>query len=106
MSLRISADYISNDLFESTAMGHPLRILHLDCSAQAGADVEIDASVLCGAVDDGRLADLRSVGVSARLAWDATPNTRRDVGDLVEALEEGEMERPLGVKAGVFVIKD
>jgi hypothetical protein len=104
--LRISADYISNALFESIAMGHPLRVLHLDCSAQAGADVDIDANVLCEAVDDGRLADLRSVGVSARLAWDATASTRRRVGDLVEALEDGEMERPLGMKAGVFVIKD
>ena len=106
VSLRISADYISNELFESIAMGHPLRVLHLDCSPQAGADVDVDANALCAAVDDGRLADLRSVGVSARLAWDATVNTRRQIGDLVEALEDGEMERPLGVKAGVFVIKD
>lgn len=106
VSLRISADYISNALFESIPMGHPLQVLHLDCSAQASADVGIDASAISEAVDDERLADLRSVGVSARLAWDATSNTRRAVGDLVEALEDGEMERPLGVKAGVFVIKD
>lgn len=46
------------------------------------------------------------MGASARLAWDATPGTRRDVGELVEALEVGEMDKPLGVKAGVFVIKD
>jgi hypothetical protein len=106
VSLRISADYISNGLFELIPTGHPLQVLHLDCSAQAGADVGVDAGVICQAVDEGRLGNLRSVGVSARLAWDATISTRRDVGELVDALEDGEMERPLGVKAGVFVIKD
>jgi hypothetical protein len=107
-ALRICADYISNDLFSLLSVGtrHPLQFLHLDCSEQAGADVGVDANVICAAVDEGRLGDLRSVGVSARLAWDATKNTRRDVGELVDALEEAEMERPLGVQAGVFIAKD
>lgn len=106
ISLRVSADYISNGLFELIPLGHPLQVLHLDCSEQAGADVDIDPGIICKAVDEERLENLRSVGVSARLAWDATNSSRRDVGELVEALEDGEMERPLGVQAGVFVIKD
>ena len=54
------------------------------------------------AVEEGRLPYLRSVRVSARLAWAATEGLKRDVADLVEILEEGEMEMPLGVAAGVW----
>ncbi|KAG0650135.1 F-box [Hyphodiscus hymeniophilus] len=102
LALRISADYISSSLFQSIEAGHPLRILDLDCSGTATADVEIAPGAVYDAVEDGRLPDLRSVRVSARLAWTATERLTRDVEDLVEILEEGEMERPVGVPAGVW----
>ncbi|KAG9244555.1 hypothetical protein BJ878DRAFT_460084 [Calycina marina] len=105
-ALRIDADYISNGMFECIPQNHPLRILDLDCSPQTGADVEINPRVLYEVVENDMLPDLRRVVVSARLAWSATEKTRRDVGDLVEVLEDAEMERPLGQKAGVFVMKD
>ena len=106
VALRIDADYISNNLFEYIPNNHPLRILDLDCSPQAGADVEINPRVLYEVVEGEMLRDLRRIVVSARLAWSATETTRRDVGDLVEVLEDAEMDRPLGEKAGVFVMKD
>jgi len=83
-------------------MGHPLRILDLDCSGTATSDVEVSPAAIYDSVEDGRTPDLRSVRVSARLAWTATERLKRDVADLVEILEEGEMERPLGVTAGVW----
>lgn len=79
-----------------------MQILDLGCSGTATADVEVAPGAVYDAVEDGRLSDLRSVRVSARLAWTATERLRRDVADLVEILEEGEMERPLGVMAGVW----
>jgi len=106
IALRIDADYISNTLFEYIPDNHPLQILDLDCSPQAGADVDINPRVLYEVVENEMLPDLRRIVVSARLAWSATETTRRDVGDLVEVLEDAEMDRPLGEKAGVFVMKD
>ncbi len=102
IALRISADYISSALFQSIEIGRPLRILDLDCSGTATADVEVSSAAIYDAVEEGRLPDLRSVRVNARLAWAATEKLRRDVQDLQEILEEGEMERPLGVAAGVW----
>ena len=102
LALRISADYISSALFLSIENGHPLQILDLDCSGTAGTDVEIAPSSVYDAVEEERLPDLRSVRVSARLAWAATATLRQDVADLVEILEEGEMERPCGITAGVW----
>ena len=81
---------------------HPLRILDIECSPTAEADVGISASAIYDAVEDGRLPDLRSVRVSARLAWGATKGTRTDASDLGEILEEAEMERPLGIATGVW----
>jgi hypothetical protein len=101
-AFRISADYISNTLFTLVPPSHPLQILDLDCSPTAEADVEISASAIYDAVEEGRLPDLRSVRASARLAWAATETTRLDASDLLEILEEGEMERPLGVPVGVW----
>jgi hypothetical protein len=102
IALRVSADYISSALFQSIQNGHPLQILDLDCSGTATADVEVAPAAVYDAVEEERLPDLRSVRISARLAWAATESLRRDVADLVEILEEGEMERPLGVTAGVW----
>ena len=102
VALRISADYISSAIFHSIENGHPLQILDLDCSGTATADVEVAPAAVYDAVEEGRLPDLRSVRVSTRLAWAATERLRQDVADLVEILEEGEMERPLGVVAGVW----
>jgi hypothetical protein len=103
LALRISADFISDSLFSELYIPnpHPLRILDIECSPTAGADVEINASAIYDAVEEGRMADLRSVRVSARLAWGATERTRTDANDLAEILEEGEMERPLGVLTGL-----
>jgi hypothetical protein len=106
IAFRISADYISNEFLQFIPPNHPMQILDLDCSVQAGPDIEIDAGEICKAVEDGRLKDLRSVRVSARLAWAATEGTRADVGKLVRLLEENETARPLHVKAGVWVMKD
>jgi hypothetical protein len=102
VAVRLSADYISSALFQSIENGHPLRILDLDCSGTATADVEVAPAAVYDAVEEGRLPDLRSLRVSARLAWTATEGLRRDVQDLVDILEESEMERPLGVLAGVW----
>ena len=93
-------------MFELIAQGHPLRILDLDCSPQASADVGVDAGSVVDAVQGGKLADLRSVRVSVRLAWSAGEGSRREVGALVRALEEGERGRALGVRAGVWVMND
>jgi predicted DNA-binding transcriptional regulator AlpA len=103
-ALRISADFITNEMFSSLYIQspHPLRILDVECSPTTEADVGISASAIYDAVEDGRLPDLRSVRVSARLAWGATEGTRTDASDLGEILEEAEMERPLSIATGVW----
>jgi hypothetical protein len=103
-ALRISADFVSDKMFSALYVQspHPLRILDIECSPTAGADVGVSANAIYDAVEDGRLPDLRSVRVSARLAWGATEGTRTDASDLGEILEEAEMERPLGVVTGVW----
>jgi hypothetical protein len=105
-AFRVSADYISNEMFFLIPKGHPLRILDLDCSPQAGADVDIEAVEIYDAIEMGRLPDLRSVRASARLAWTATEFTREVTNDLAELLEEKEVERPLGIPTGVWTIPD
>lgn len=93
IALRISADYISSQLFESIPQPHPLRILDLDCSSTAGPDVELDPDVVfLAAVEEGKLPDLRSVRVNIRLAWTATKRARRDAADLGDILEAAEGE--------------
>jgi hypothetical protein len=106
IALRISADYISHRLFETIPQSHPLRILDLDCSPTADANVELDPDVVFFAVEEGQLPDLRSVRVNARLAWTASKTVRRDAADLGDILEAAERERPLGVVAGVWVVSD
>ena len=107
IALRISADYISHLLFETIPHPHPLRILDLDCSPTADSDVDLDPDVVFfAAVEEGKLPDLRSVRVNARLAWTASKSVRRDAADLGDILEAAERERPLGVVAGVWVVSD
>jgi F-box-like len=103
-ALRISADFISDQMFSSLYIQtpHPLRILDLECSPTAGADVGISASAVYDCVEEGRLPDLRIVRVNARLAWGATERTRTDSSDLGEILEEREIEKPLGIVTGVW----
>ena len=103
-ALRISADFISDKMFSSSyiQLPHPLQILDIECSPTAGADVGIGASAIYDSVEEGRLPDLRSVRVSARLAWAATESTRTDANDLRDILDEGEMEKPLGIDTGVW----
>ncbi len=104
IALRISADYISDMLFdpENIPLGHPLRILDLDCSESTGEDVGINPDSIWVAIDNGCLPSLRSVRVSARLAWQATHTLRSSVSDLVDLLEEQEKITPLGVEPGVW----
>jgi hypothetical protein len=106
LALRISADYISDMFFDqqNIPMGHPLQILDLDCSESTGSEVEINPDSVWMAIDNGCLPNLRSVRVSARLAWQATPSLRSSVSDLVDLLEEQEKTTPLGVEPGVWSI--
>lgn len=106
IAFRVSADYISHSFFESIPQSHPLRILELDCSSTAGVEVGIDPDTIFDAVEEGRLPDLRSVRVHARLAWTATERIKRDAQDLGDILEAAERERPLGVVAGVWIVND
>jgi len=103
LALRVSADYISNEMFPSIPANHPLQILDLECSPVANPDVDIDPSAIYDAIEENLLPDLRSVRASARLAWTATETLRQDASDLQEILEENEMERPLGVETGVWL---
>jgi hypothetical protein len=104
LALRVSADYVSDVLFEPSHIpkGHPLRILELDCSPSAGAEVGIMPDSIWLAIDTGCLPDLRSIRVNARLAWTATEVLRTSVSDLVDLLEEQEKTNPIGVKPGVW----
>jgi hypothetical protein len=102
-ALRISADYITDSLF----ILHPatnLQILDLDCSPTASSDISISPAAVYEAVEEGRMPDLRSVRVSARLAWSATEGLRADVRDLEEVLGDREMEDPKGVGTGVWSV--
>jgi len=103
IALRVSADYITNLLFTDIS-SHPLQILDLDCSPTASPDIAIAPAAVYLAVEEGRLGDLRSVRVSARLAWSATEGNRNDVRDLEEVLGDREMEDPKGVRAGVWSV--
>lgn len=105
-ALRISADYISNLFFDSNeiTLNHPLQILDLDCSESASCDVGIDPDHIWVAIDNGNLSSLRSIRVSARLAWQATSALRRSVGDLTELMEQLETLNPLGIEPGVWSI--
>ena len=89
-------------MFRSVELGHPLHILDLDCSGTPAADVWIEPAAVYNAVEQERLPNLRIVRVSARLAWTATEQLRRDVADLGEILEENEMDTPVGLTAGVW----
>jgi hypothetical protein len=104
LALRISADYISDMFFDpqNIPMGHPLRILDLDCSESAGTNVGINPDSIWVAIDNGCLPNLRSVRASARLAWQATHSLRSSVDDLIELLEDQEKTTPLGVEPGVW----
>ncbi|EKD11972.1 F-box domain protein [Drepanopeziza brunnea f. sp. 'multigermtubi' MB_m1] len=104
LALRISADFISPALFTPAAIppNHSLRILDLECSTDPTADVDIQADSVYEAAESGLLPDLRRVCVSARLAWGASEKTRRDAADLLEVMEEGESERPLGIAPEVL----
>lgn len=106
LALRISADYISDMFFDPQNIpeGHPLRILDLDCSESTGPDVGINPDSVWVAIDNGCLPNLRSIRVSARLAWQATPSLRSSVSDLVDLLEDQENNMPLGVEPGVWSI--
>lgn len=103
-ALRISADFISDRLFDEEHMPaeHPLRILDLDCSITAESDVGISPDSIWISIDSGRLPKLRSVRVSALLAWGATATLKRSVSDLTELLEEREQLDPIGVEPGVW----
>jgi len=102
LALRISADYITSSIFLSPAP--KLQILDLDCSPTASPDVGVEPAAVYDAVEEGRMPDLRSVRVSARLAWSATPGLRGDVRDLEEVLGDREMEDPKGLQTGVWSV--
>ncbi|KAI9640338.1 hypothetical protein NHQ30_011080 [Ciborinia camelliae] len=106
-AFRISADFITDELFKNIPQDHPLRILDLDCSGTAGTEVNITAGAVYDAVEEGRLPCLRSVRVSARLAWNATERGRRDISDLIDTMEDLENETPLGIEPiGVWFSTD
>ncbi|KFX93111.1 hypothetical protein V495_05105 [Pseudogymnoascus sp. VKM F-4514 (FW-929)] len=106
VALRISVDYVSDALLEGNGVkGHPLRVLELDCSNTADAEVGISPDSIWLAIDNGFLPDLRSIIVNARLAWQATERLRTSVSDLVELLEDREQKNPLRLKAGTPLVK-
>lgn len=104
VALRLSADYITDLVFQldRDLPPHPLRILDLDCSDSANMEVALSPDAIWIAIDSGYLSDLRSIRVSARLAWDATETLRRSVTDLVDQLVQMEKDFPLGVEPGVW----
>lgn len=104
LSLCISVDYISDVFFESqnVPIGHPLRILELECSESAATEVGISPDSIWFAIDNGCLPNLRCIRISARLAWQATRSLRSSVSDLVDRLEEEEEKTPLGIDTGVW----
>ncbi|OBT77744.1 hypothetical protein VF21_03816 [Pseudogymnoascus sp. 05NY08] len=98
VALRISVDYVSDALLESNGVKrHPLRVLELDCSNSADAEVGISPDSIWLAIDNGYLPDLRSIIVNARLAWQATERLRTSVSDLVELVQDRERKNPLKV---------
>jgi hypothetical protein len=103
-ALRVSADFITDSFFDSENIpaGHPLRILDLDCSISAGAEVGVAPDSIWVAIDSGQLSNLRSIRVSSALAWQATKTLRTNVLDLVELLEEREAKEPSGIEPGVW----
>lgn len=116
VALRISADYIDANFFEPESIvnfetlddgdivGHPLRILELECSHSAGEEVGIDPDVVWTAIDAGLLPWLRSVRVSARLAWNATSALKENTVDLSDIMIALEREKPTGVVPGVWIV--
>ncbi|ESZ94501.1 hypothetical protein SBOR_5114 [Sclerotinia borealis F-4128] len=131
-AFRISADFITDALFENIPQDHPLQILDLDCSGTAGTEVNITAGAVYEAVEEGRLPCLRSVRVNARLAWNATEGGKQDISDceflhcsstalharfyveananttaVVDTMEDLENETPLGIEPiGVWFSMD
>lgn len=105
-ALRISADYIDDAFFNDenvpVAAEHPLKILDLDCSMTAETTVGVSPDSVWIAIDEGRLAKLRSIRVSSLLAWQATETLRRSMTDLAELVDERELLDPTGVKPGVW----
>ncbi|KFY69969.1 hypothetical protein V499_09582 [Pseudogymnoascus sp. VKM F-103] len=105
VALRISVDYVSDALLESNGVKcHPLRVLELDCSNSADAEVGISPDSIWLAIDNGYLPDLRSIIVNARLAWQATERLRTSVSDLVELVQERERKNPLKLTPGVWSV--
>lgn len=103
IAFRVSADYITNEMFRVIPTGHGLRILDLDCSGTAGADVEISANSIAAAIDEGRLPDLRSIRVSNRLAWTATKTLKKNTAELVEIMDDNDDQNPLGIEVGIWL---
>lgn len=100
-ALRISADYISDDLL--AVEQHPLRILDIESSpAYMPNEVGLTAGRLYQTVEGGGLPDLRSVRVTKKLGWKDTPSSQQDVSDLAEAMEDHDDEDPLGIPIGVW----
>ncbi|CCU82009.1 F-box domain protein/F-box domain-containing protein (translation) [Blumeria hordei DH14] len=102
IALRISADYITDEIFTRIPPSHPLRTLDLECSPSADSEVNITPNAIFHAIDQELLPNLRRVRVSARLAWDSTLLLRSDAIDLSELLETMELETPLNMPSGVW----
>lgn len=107
LALCVSADYISDQLFEDDThirQNHPLRSLNLNCSPTAEADVGVLPDSIWLAIDSGCLPYLRSIKVNERLAWTATNRLRTSVSDLAELLEQKEKEIPTGMKPRIWSV--
>ncbi|KAI1007512.1 hypothetical protein K3495_g721 [Podosphaera aphanis] len=103
-TLRVSADYISDELFKRIPENHPLQNLILECSPNAEADVKVSPEIIYNAARDNFLPNLRRVIVSQRLAWMTEMQTREDTEFLSMLLHANENENPLGVPCGVSLI--
>ncbi|RFU27174.1 hypothetical protein B7463_g9161, partial [Scytalidium lignicola] len=101
---KISADYISENMFDAIPEGHGLCCLELDCSSTADDDVDIRPTKIYEAVEQGRLPDLRRVKASVRLAWTATESSKERLRDLANLIEKREEEDPVGIEPAVWVI--